>query len=126
MFGEKILLRFVLKVKADLKSICARMEISTLDGIRVGTTLTEDIGDVVPGMESVTLAFETGQIIPGQYYTTVVFYQKGANGKTINHDCVEKAFVFEIEDTEKRMPLAWMPENWGRVVMKGMEVVEKG
>ena len=69
--------------------------------------------------------FETGQIIPGQYYSTIVFYQKGANGKTINHDCVENAFVFEIEDTEKRMPLTWMPENWGRVVLKGMEVVEK-
>ena len=53
--------------------------------------------------------FETGQIIPGQYYSKIVFSQKGANGKTINHDCVENAFVFEIEDTEKRMPLAWMP-----------------
>lgn len=125
VFGEKMLLRFLLKVKSDLKSICARMEISTLDGIRVGTTLAEDIGDVEPGTEIVTLAFGTGQIIPGQYYTTIVIYQKGANGKTINHDCVENAFVFEIEDTEKRMPLTWMPENWGRVVLKGMEVVEK-
>ena len=76
-----MLLRFILKVKSDLKSICTRMEISTLDGIRVGTTLAEGIGDAEPGTEIVTLAFETGQIIPGRYYSTIVFYQGGRMGR---------------------------------------------
>lgn len=123
-YGDKMLLRFVLKVNRELKNICARMEISTLDGIRVGTTLTEDIGDVVSRTEVVTLSFGTCQIIPGQYCTTIVFYQKGANEETINHDCIENAFVFEIVDTERKMPLSWIPDKWGRVVLNRMEIAE--
>ena len=124
-FGERMLLRFALKVNRELKSICARMEFSTLDGLRVGTTLTEDIGDLISGKKTVTLSFGTSQIIPGRYNTTIVFYQKGANGATINHDCVENALVFEIVDTKKKLPLSWRPDEWGRVLLGRMEVVKE-
>ena len=49
--------------------------------------------------------------------------QKDAYGTTVNQDVISQAFVFEIVDTQKRMPITWIPNKWGRVVLNEMEVV---
>ena len=121
--GDTMLIRFTAKANCKIENICVRMEISTLDGIRVGTTLAEDMGDFHPGSITVTLSFKTDQIIPGQYRTTIAFYQKDVNRTTINYDVIQDAFVFEIVDTEEKMPLQWLPDKWGRVILNSMEVV---
>ena len=125
-FQEPILMQIDVYSFHSVKSVGLRIELLSNDGIFIGTSLAEDIVSLEKERsDSLVLRLNTENITPGNYFATIVLYQKNSYQASNDLDIVERAFAFEIVDTEHKMGIAWKNDKWGHIILEEMTLMKK-
>ena len=119
--GQPIPLRLVWETLADVRDICLRVEIYTMDDVAQGTYFLYDLysgraGEVV----SLDLSIDVSMLCSSSYYMKYTFFERDSMGNHVNVEC-RKGLSFDRASSEGS--LVWEPRNWGYVRLDGAEVV---
>ena len=124
-YQEPIILKIDIKAKRSIEDISFRVEVISGDGVFIGSAFSEDVGALEQGQAgSFLLKLDMHNVIPGNYFATVVLFQKTSYQSSNDLDYVERAFSFEITDSEQKMLIAWNKEKWGHILLENMTLLD--
>ena len=124
-YQEPIRFRVGVKAHHAVDHLSFRIELINNDGTFIGSAFAEDTGALEKDQAKLfTLQLNTRNIVPGNYFATIVLYQNTSHHASNELDYIERAFSFEITDTEHKMPIVWNHEKWGHVILEDMLLID--
>ena len=121
---EKPHIHMVLDVKDDVPGLSLRIEVSDLNGNKLGTYFLEDICDCRAG-EAVEFEAEVdiSRFTNATYNTIYCFYVRDDAGTNLNVDrVIGLSFIHTYSAVARQ--IQWEKENWGYLRLDGAEVTE--
>ena len=113
----RILLRWI--NEKDIKDLCLRMEILTLDKKPIGTTFLYDFySGCKDDQGEVCVSVDLNSIAPGKYTMYCDFFPRGKQGSIFTVDCVQGLF-FEVLPYSD---IAWDRKWWGSIKLPDMQI----
>lgn len=112
-----IILRWI--NEKDVRNLCFRIEISTLDSRPVGTAFLYEFYNGRRGDQGeVCVLVDLSSIAPGRYMMRYSFFQRGAQGSHFNVDCVQ-GLSFEVLPYSG---IVWDKKWWGSIMLPDLQV----
>lgn len=120
-FREDILIDVTVKSFRTIERPCVRLEIRGDDDIPVGAAYTHGLKTISKN-EEVTWHFKLKNpgFVNGKYKALFVLYEVNEFGVYFDLDAVWPAFVFDVDDNQKKSSISWSIQNWGRVCLGGL------
>ena len=115
-YNEPIKMRLVLKAFEKLANLSLRVELRATSGEPVGLAKISNFARLEKNEEQ-TFDFDiryTG-LVSGEYTVCLVLYDVNDYGSFIDIDAVYPACIFKIDDTENKIGLNWVSNNWGYI-----------
>lgn len=123
--GEDIVLDVDIVAKKEISSPCLRLEIRDINDTPVCTGVKHNLKPFYPTkINTVELSTMGLKLAPGKYKAVLVLYEVDKVGFHYDFDVVLPAFVFEINDAQKALPVDWDKTYWGKTIIN-IEVKEK-
>lgn len=115
--GEEIAFILQYSSKVSKKELRFRFEISSSNGIKVGTVLTNKSIAVEPtDSDKIKISLNSSHLVHGRYAVDIVAYEFDEFGNEEFVDGVYPGFCFEIrEEVNEDNSLVWLPQYWGYV-----------
>lgn len=114
--NEKINVDLEVLSKTNMKNVCLRFEIRTMDDSPICTGIKQNLFDVFEGEKSViSFGVTPVGLIPGRYKALIVLYLVNEYGSYEDLDAIYPTFVFEITDTKKHLDVNWNDYHWGKI-----------
>ena len=117
IYNREELLELLLfcKIKDGFEQVGFRFEVSSINGIYVGTYLPNVALDFYSGENAqVNVKLDLRNLTPGKYVVEITVYQFDSMGNEQYIDGVYPGFYFEImEVINEQNPLIWMHHCWG-------------
>lgn len=121
--GERINILLTWKNLQDIENACLRVEIQTLNEIRIATYVAYDFysgkKDAVAELE---LELNPEVFVEGSYYMTYTFFEHDALGNMTNIEC-KPGLCFEIISARHTGKLNWQAVHWGYLELDEIKVV---
>lgn len=93
-----------------------RFELSYQDGTKIGSALTENYLNAVPGTNKINLSFPLTHLQAGQYKVDIVAFHFDGTPNDNKLDSVYPGFVFQVEGTiDSENYLEWSQRYWGTI-----------
>ena len=115
-YNEPIKMRLKLKAFEKLSSLSIRVELRATNGEPVGLAKISNFSGLTKNEEK-DFDFElryTG-LVNGEYTVCLVLYDVNEYGSFLDIDAVYPAFVFKVDDSENKIGLNWVSNNWGHI-----------
>ena len=102
-----------------------RFEVRAADETSIGTAVALNFAQLEKQTEQIyKLTFSNEGLIPGKYTIVLGLFEVNEMGAYEDLDVVEKAFGFEIVDTDSVLRVNWLTNYWGKVKFKDLLVSE--
>lgn len=125
-YNEPIKMRLVLKAFEKLANLSLRVELRATSGEPVGLAKISNFARLEKNEEQ-TFDFDiryTG-LVSGEYTVCLVLYDVNDYGSFIDIDAVYPACVFKIDDTENKIGLNWVSNNWGHICFDDIQLLDE-
>lgn len=124
-YNEPIKMRLKLKAFEKLASLSIRVELRATNGEPVGLAKISNFSGLTKNEEK-NFDFElryTG-LVNGEYTVCLVLYDVNEYGSFLDIDAVYPAFVFKVDDSENKIGLNWVSNNWGHICFDEMQLLD--
>lgn len=124
-YNEPIKMRLKLKAFEKLSSLSIRVELRATNGEPVGLAKISNFSGLTKNEEK-DFDFElryTG-LVNGEYTVCLVLYDVNEYGSFLDIDAVYPAFVFKVDDSENKIGLNWVSNNWGHICFDEMQLLD--
>ena len=124
-YNESIKMRLKLKAFEKLSSLSIRVELRATNGEPVGLAKISNFSGLKKNEEK-DFDFElryTG-LVNGEYTVCLVLYDVNEYGSFLDIDAVYPAFVFKVDDSENKIGLNWVSNNWGHICFDEMQLLD--
>ena len=125
-YNEPIKMRLVLKAFEKLANLSLRVELRATSGEPVGLAKISNFARLEKNEEQ-TFDFDiryTG-LVSGEYTVCLVLYDVNDYGSFIDIDAVYPACIFKIDDTENKIGLNWVSNNWGYICFDDIQLLDE-
>lgn len=123
-YNEPIKMRLTVKAFEELANMSLRVELRAASGTPVGLAKISNFAGLEKDQER-CFDFEldyTG-LVNGEYTVCLVLYDVNEYGSFLDIDAVYPAFIFEVDDEENRIGLNWVPNNWGHMCFRDIQLL---
>ena len=122
---EKMKLKLVFDSRFEASNISVRVPIFYADKSIVGMSTSKPAIKCNKGENEIKISISLNGLAPGKYIGRVVLYSVNEFGTTMEHDVVDNAFAFEIDDKVdfNNNNLNWGHSYWGHIVFPNIELV---
>ena len=122
-FGEKIRFRIKWENVQDITDVSLRIEIRTLNEMRIGTYVLYDFCSGEEGKQmEMEVEFDPEMLVEGLYYMAYTFFEHDSRGNQVDIES-RKGLCFEIVSSKHSGKLEWHPSLWGYMDLEGIEIV---
>lgn len=126
VFEPDSMVKTVLRLKCnnDIEKLYIRYSIRSLDGAKIGASITTNGLRFSAGEESdVQVNLNVSNLVASKYLVVITLYEQNEFGTQQFTDLIDDAFSFEIAGNPSRIAgLDWMPSKLGYVVCPELEV----
>ncbi len=124
-YNEPIKMRLVLKAFEKLTNLSLRVELRATGGEPVGLAKISNFTSLEKNEEqSYDFDIHYTGLVNGEYTVCLVLYDVNDYGSFIDIDAVYPAFVFKIDDTENKIGINWVSNNWGHICFDDIQLLD--
>ena len=122
-YNESIKMKLMIKAYEELPNLSLRVELRAKSGVPVGLAKISNFGSLKQGEEK-CFEFRMNYVglVNGEYTVCLVLYDVNDYGSFIDIDAIYPAFVFKIDDTENKIGLNWVHNNWGYICFEDIQM----
>ena len=118
-----LIMKIVIKRKKTLNNVGFRMEIKTIAGTIVGTTILKELPiDNNLELQSFVLKFDISNLLPGDYSSNFVLFSRNEFGTCQNMDWVMGLGFKKI--ASEKPDIEWDYAHWGSVQLNSPEILQ--
>ena len=123
-YNEPLNVQLTLKAFEKMPSMSLRVELRDKSGTPVGLAKISNFASMESGEERrFDFRLDYTGLVNGEYTVCLVLYDVNEYGAFIDIDAVYPAFVFKIDDTENKIGLNWVANNWGHICFKDIQLL---
>lgn len=120
--SNNLIIRITIKRKRSLQDVGFRMEIKTLTGTIVGTTILKNLPiDNDLELQCLILKIDIGSLLPGEYSSNFVLFSKNEFGTCQNLDWVAGLGFKKI--AAEKPDIDWDYAHWGSIQLNSPEIL---
>ena len=118
-----LIMKIVIKRKKTLNNVGFRMEIKTIAGTIVGTTILKELPiDNNMELQSFVLKLDISNLLPGEYSSNFILFSRNEFGTCQNMDWVMGLGFKKI--ASERPDIEWDYAHWGSVQLNSPEILQ--
>jgi len=123
-YNEPIKMQLTLKAYENLSNMSLRVELRAASGVPVGLAKISNFAGLAQDEErSFSFMLDYTGLVNGEYTVCLVLYDVNEYGSFVDIDAVYPAFVFKVDDTENKIGLNWVPNNWGHICFNDIQLL---
>lgn len=124
-YNEPIKMQLAIKAFEKLPNLSLRVELRASSGAPVGLAKISNFAGLERNEEqNFIFKMDCNGLVNGEYTVCLVLYDVNEYGSFIDIDAIYPAFVFRVDDSENKIGLNWVPNNWGYICFDDIQMLD--
>lgn len=124
-YNEPIKMQLKIKSYEKLANLSLRVELRAANGSPVGLAKISNFAGLEQNEEKrFDLEMNVSGLVNGEYTVCLVLYDVNEFGSFIDIDAIYPACVFKIDDTDNKIGLNWVHNNWGYICFEDIQKLD--